>query len=701
MTAHFKRSLLASLIPLALISASPVAAQEIAEGDSSRTFDAAYFEQFAPQNAFEMVRRVPGFQIRGGNNARGLGQGGANVLVNGQPIVGKGGDPFDQVARIPAANVVKIEILDGTSLDIPGLSGQVVNVITESKEGVSGSWVWAPEWRIRQEANLLRGNIKASGETGNLAWAAELRNRAGRNGDYGPEIRKNADESIYEIRAYKGRYNRDAPGASVNLTWKPKDDHIGNLNFEYNQINFVRNSSYQKQAIGDFIPDPLPTGFNNGVDGFERFNFGEDEWNGKVDGDFEFPFWQGKLKLIGYYRHENSPTLGRFFDFDLAGTPLVQTEFHQEADEGEAIAKTEYSWSPKDGRDWQVSVEGAYNFLDLENQFFDILNPADSGDLSVLAIDENRAEGFVTHTRKLGDKWSAQLSLGAEYSELNAGGETSTFTRPKGFVSATYTKDETFNVSAKIERQVGQLNFFDFASSVSLQDEFDRGTNLNLVPEQSWWGEIKLNKTFKGGHAIDIEAHGRLVTDIVDDILLIDPITDERSIGTGNIGSGEQGGVHFNATIKGDDFGLKGVEIRTGVAWHKSRVEDQFTFEDRQFSGQSQFNGEINFRHDIPNSNWAWGFYAETFENGSNYGPFGISRFDQRPGWNEIFIEHKDFLGLKVQLELGTPIENHNRLEWIIYNGIRGEADTSISRIEDRKREYDGPYLQLQVSDTF
>lgn len=712
MTAQFFKPLGAVMATLALLSGPEAIAQEAetqTPASSGRSYEPAYFERFAPQNAFDMVRRVPGFQLRGGNNARGLGQGGANVLVNGQPITGKGGDPFDQVARVPAANVVKIEILEGTSLDIPGLTGQVVNVVTKSSEGISGSWEWNPEWRVRQEANLLRANVKVSGETGNLSYAGELRNNAFRNGDYGPEIRRNADGSIYELRSFKGRYNGDNPGASVNLTWKPKDDHIGNLNFEYNQFNFVRNSSYQRDAVGELFASPGP-GENNGVDGFERFNFGEDEWNGKVDGDFEFPFWEGKLKLIGYYRQEDSPTLARFYDYDADSRPTAQTEFHQSANEGEAIGKTEYSWSPKDGRDWQVSLEGAYNFLDIENQFFDVLDPSNNSDPHLLEIDESRGEAFLTHTRKLNDKWSVQASVGAEYSELTAGGQTRTFTRPKGFVSTTYTKDDTFNVTAKVERQVGQLNFFDFSSSVSLQEDVgDRGTNLDLVPEQAWWGEVKLNKTFKDGHAIDIEAHGRIVEDIVDSIPLnIDELDATGNVidtiyttGIGNIGSGEQGGVHINATLKGKPFGFDGIEINTGIAWHGSNVTDPITGEDRQFSGQSLFNANVSFRHDIPKTDWAWGFYFDTFENGSNYSPFEISRFDMRPGWNELFIEHKDFLGMKVKAELGGVFEIHNQLDRRIFTSRRDLPGSTISRIENRKREYDGPYLQLVVSDTF
>jgi len=699
MTNFLKTSLLAAAAPLALILAQPTYAQEAQTAPSARNFNADYFSQYAPQNAFDMIRRLPGFQLRGGNNARGLGQGGANVLVNGQQLTGKGGDPFDQIGRIPAANVIRIEILEGTSLDIPGLSGQVANIISESKKGMSGSWEWVPEWRTRQQANLLRGNIKVSGETGNVEYAAELRNRARRNGDYGPETRRNADGSIYEIRHYKGRYNSDGPGASANFTWKPSEDRIGNLNLEYNLFNLNRNSGYEREAIT-----------SRGALGSERFNFGEDEWNAKIDGDYEFPFLDGKLKVIGYYRAEHSPTLARFFNYNGDYALTEQTEFKQTADEGELIGKTEYSWSKREGRDWQVSLEGAYNFLDIENQFFDRIEPSNSGDLSMLEIDENRAEAFLTHTRKISDKWSVQGSIGAEYSELTAGGSTRTFTRPKGSIQATYTPDDSLNITTRIERQVFQLNFFDFSSNVSLQDDTgDRDTNLNLVPSQNWFGELAINKSFKDGHSIEIQAHGRLVEDIVDqipiDIVNRDSagniISTDYSTGVGNIGNGETGGIHFNTTLKGDPFGLKGVELRTNVAWHMSSVTDPITLQNRQSSGQQMSELEINFRHDIPNSNWAWGAYFNTSENASQYSPFVIQRFDHRPGWSEVFIEHKDVLGMKVSAELGSALESYNQLDRIIYTDRRDLSNATIDRIENRKREYDGPYLVLNISDTF
>lgn len=57
----------------ALDVAAPVAP---APTPGAQAFDPDYFIQFAPRNALDMVERIPGFTISGGNNQgqRGLGQ---------------------------------------------------------------------------------------------------------------------------------------------------------------------------------------------------------------------------------------------------------------------------------------------------------------------------------------------------------------------------------------------------------------------------------------------------------------------------------------------------------------------------------------------------------------------------------------------------------------------------------------------------
>jgi len=687
MTAQFHRLLAAAMIPFIIMVSAPAMAQESSTSSAKRQYDVAYFDQFAPQNALDMVERVPGFQIRGGNNSRGLGQGGANVLINGIPIVSKGGSALDQIARIPVGNVKKIEVLDGATLDIPGFTGEVANILTEAGAKISGTWEWRPEWRQHREPNLLRGNVRASGETGNLSWGAELRYQSENDGNLGTETRSLADGTLFETRTFDRNSTERSPGVSVNLTWKPKADQIGNLNGTFNLFDFESKNLEPRMAVTDA-----------GTTGVQTLTQEEDEWNFNVDGDYTFPVFDGRLKVIGLLSMEHSPTINRFSDLDATGSLIADTEFNQTADEGEAIAKVEYSWSPRKGRDWQVSLEGAHNFLDIENQFSDFLND-DIGTPDLLEISENRVEGFITHTRRLGEKWSVQAALGAEFSELSAGTTTNKFFRPKGSVTTTFKADDSLTVTTRIAREVGQLNFFDFSSSVSLDEDIDtRGTNLNLIPSQTWRGEVTVNKRFEGGHSLEAEVTGRIVNDIVDRIAIADDNGDTTT-GVGNIGTGQRITASISGTLKGEPFGLNGMELRGSSRWSQSYVTDPFTFQTRQFTRRPISEWDFNFRHDIPKTDLAWGFNFGTFELASRFNPFDISRFDRRPGRSGVFAEHKDIVGLKVRASLNAVLGEENFFDRIVFDDVRGGGQ--IDRIDNVRRPSDGPFFILQVSDTF
>src|SRR5262245_54444787 len=70
-----------------------------------------FFASFAPRTALDMVRRVPGFTISDGEERRGLGGAAGNVLIDGAAPVVKSQDLEDLLERIPAGDVVRIELI--------------------------------------------------------------------------------------------------------------------------------------------------------------------------------------------------------------------------------------------------------------------------------------------------------------------------------------------------------------------------------------------------------------------------------------------------------------------------------------------------------------------------------------------------------------------------------------------------------------
>ena len=176
----------AALLGCAPILPGPVLGQTLEAPDQDRTFEPDFFERFAPRTALDMLGRVPGFSVRGGNDERGLGQGGTNVLIGGERITAKGTGPLDILAQTPASSVVRIEIRDAAALGVTGLSGQVANVVLDRSD-VSGNYAWRPEFREGLPARLTAGSLSVSGERGRLSYTLGVENDSFQNGSRGTE----------------------------------------------------------------------------------------------------------------------------------------------------------------------------------------------------------------------------------------------------------------------------------------------------------------------------------------------------------------------------------------------------------------------------------------------------------------------------------------------------------------------------------
>src|SRR3546814_8770799 len=110
--------------------------------------------------SYDRLAQVPGFQIRDSEELRGLGQATGNVLFNGERPSNKADDMNTQLSRIPGGNVERIEIVDGATLDIPGLSGQVANIVYRA-DGISGQFSWKPQ-RSEENTSELQSLMRSS-----------------------------------------------------------------------------------------------------------------------------------------------------------------------------------------------------------------------------------------------------------------------------------------------------------------------------------------------------------------------------------------------------------------------------------------------------------------------------------------------------------------------------------------------------------
>jgi hypothetical protein len=693
-----------SLIAVAAVLSTPVLAQEMAAptGDTPppapaaiaptatssarQVYAPADFARYAPKNAYDMLIQVPSFQIRDNENLRGLGQATGNVLFNSERPSNKADDMYTQLSRIPAGNVERIEIVDGATLDIPGLSGQVANIVYRA-DAFSGQFSWKPEFRPHYTDPLFtRADVSVRGRTGAVEYEVALNNDdSRRSGAGGPTLIYDGARNIIERRKDIWNTHYDTPKLSGRITWDPAGDTVANLGGHYQRIY----DRYYEDGvrIGPGLPDRIRTVYEN-----------EDSWNYEVSGDYQFGLGPGKLKLIGLRRFSHEPYRQEIVTTPAGGT-ATGDRFMQTGDIGETIGRGEYQWKMFGG-DWQLSGEAAFNTLDNVASIA-VLDPAGAWVDQPFAggtggVSEDRYEALLSFGRKLTDKLNFQIIAGAEHSTITQtgmNGLTRSFFRPKGSISLAWTPSPDFDISVKLRRRVLQLSFYDFLARAFLNDGNQNESNNDLRPQQDWTYEAEINRKFGAWGSTKIILIYRDVEDRVDVI----PIgTNGEAVG--NIAKAKAGAIDWTATINLDPAGIKGMKLEPRMLLQKSSLRDPFTGEKRQWNGFTDTVISLGLRHDIAGSDWAWGGDAEYTHSQPNYRRTQVDKVWEGPVWASVFVEHKDVLGLTVRASIRNIANARSKRDRTAYTGVRGESPVSF--IEERDRLI-GPIFSFSVRGKF
>ena len=209
---HSVGRLLTAVLPLVLAASS-----WSATGNSNsvrQTYLPEDFSRFAPRSALDMVRQIPGFSLNDGEGERGFGQADTNVLINHRRVSGKSNGPRQALERLSVESVIRLEILDGASLDIGGLSGQVLNVVTSSQKQISGRYSYSPRIRPTGKSSEERWrefSVSLTGSSEGSDWTLGIANEQRSFGDYGPEVIADGAGRIVEYREETGRRQFDRP----------------------------------------------------------------------------------------------------------------------------------------------------------------------------------------------------------------------------------------------------------------------------------------------------------------------------------------------------------------------------------------------------------------------------------------------------------------------------------------------------------
>jgi hypothetical protein len=661
---------------------------------TGRVYVPADFARFAPKTAYDMLVQVPGFTIRTNDTGdRGLGQAKENVLINGERINNKsyGGGAsgaVDELQRTSIGNVERIEIVEAASLGIAGLSGQVANVITiKTQKKATGQFEWSPDIRAHfAKPRWESANASYSGSRGALDYTFSVKNSTGRGGFGGPYTLRDPAGQVFETRDEFYHGESDLLTFQTKLSLHGPGSSIGHLTLGYTPY---WNPSYDREIRTRA----------DGNDSTRITRTKLDGWYYDVNADYEFGVGPGRLKLIGLQHRDHEPVITTQVQSYTSGAPDTGLLFTRDSIIVERVGRGEYHW--KGGKnDWQISLERAFNSLDqrgglallnTSGVFDPVPFPEGSG-----KVQEMRYEGIATLSRPLASNLDLQIAAGAEISKLErVDGDLPPrkFFRPKGSIVLGWRPAEGWDASLKFRRKVGQISFYDFLDQPNLQQDRENNGNPDLVPPQSWEIEGEVGHELGPWGKTRLRAYRYWIQDIIDTI----PIGVDGQ-GVGNLPKASEWGLESTSTVLFDPIGWKGAKLDVTVGYDHTRVRDPLTGQIRAISGNQNFWTNLDFRHDIPGTELAWGGNY----NYSKVAPYTrlteVFRSWEGPNWLSAYVEHKNVMGLVVRVGVSNILNARHRLVSTVYTGYRDTHGVSYS--QDRNQLI-GPIFTLNVKGTF
>lgn len=599
--------------PVAVIAVDRQSATT-SNADSTVVYEAEFFAQYNPVTANDMLERIPGLNLSDGGPDRGLGTGG-NLLINGQRIAGKDNAAQDQLNRIPANEVERIEIIRDTSgeLNVRGAS-EVINIILIAAQSRSSTTVKLVNRLNHDDTFETGGSVGWSQQIGNFQALVNLElrpnyeNRDNREVQLGPEGERLGTLFESNIR------DQDETTFSTNMSYSSGPHRM--------QLNLLASEGdYPRPIRRDFV-DLTDVGPINSV---EEELVENEESNRELGGDYEFSFDDGsRLSLLLLANREIRNFVRERFEADPATEPLSKDLFIDSRQERkEFIVQGNYNLPLTSNQSMRVGLEHADTQLDSSlligsasgseppSERYGGLSPLPSISNLGTQVGEIRYEGFLFHNWTLSERSSLESSVVYETSEISQTGVVNKvrdfqFWRPS--LDYRYNITENFQIRATAQRQVSQLPFSLFAATTNEEDR-DRDAlagNPEIEPETSWSYDVKVE--YRLPDDAGVLSSSISYTDIDNYIGRINATADpdEPLSANGNIGPAKRWSWSNRASLRLNYFNLPNAVVSATLDLYDSEITDPFLGTKQRIGGRGFAN--LEFRHDVTDLGLSYGF---------------------------------------------------------------------------------------------
>ncbi|MGI9234132.1 MAG: TonB-dependent receptor plug domain-containing protein, partial [Woeseiaceae bacterium] len=342
-------------------------------------------------------------------------------------------------------------------------------------------------------------------------------------------------------------------------------------------------------------------------------------------------------------------------------------------DEGETILRSTMT-SNFGQHTWEYGAEGAFSTLDRSFAF--------NGDpLENAIVEEDRYDIFVTYSTLVSEKLSLQAALTEELSTIyqNREGQTNErdFQYLKPRLELRYDQTPSDQYRLLVERSVSQLNLNDFVASRNLNDDTINFGNPNLEPESTWTYSLGYERRFADdGGSLALEVLYQDISDHIDKILIG---TDDSGIG--NIGSAQRFNFNFDLTTRFGFIGAPTAVLTFSYTYDDNEVTDPFTAEKRRIKGSTPHYFRVNYRHDVDNTNFAYGIVAHrrTYRERQDVTLYELSKLQAHLDY--IFAEYNFTENVKIRFQAAHNLNRDARsFDRTFYDG--NIANGVVERIE-------------------
>jgi outer membrane cobalamin receptor len=660
-------------------------AQISAVPDSGRVvYDAAFYTQFAPRTALDMIQQTPGFSFDGGDNdTRGFSGAVGNVLIDGERLGAKSQTLEDVLQRVPANEVVRIEILRGADVAGDASNAAVLANVVRTRTAGGGTWMAGFEMTNEDEPT----------PTGRFAWSGRSEDR---------EYSVGGSTYIHDHDSEGPREVTDGSGALVAERFGgfPHRQGEHTLNGQYSQglgngkLVVTGQASYIDYQEDFWLDttDLAGTPLERETDPYEETNR-----NGEVGVTYQglVGDWDMTLTGLATRKRNESDVVSTNFN----GDDVQVSEFTQalRRRSGETIARATFARNLTVGR-LELGGELAVNTLDGE---MDLTADEGGGPVPVdvpnanLSVKENRGEAFVSHAWQINPDWSLDSRLAAEASRLSFTGDT------EQSVSLTYVKPRVqltrkfgaHQLQMRVFRDVGQLDFTDFVSNARLADDVINGGNPDLRPQTTWAAEVEGDMRFGNDAALRLRLFHHWLDDVVDFVPVGAP--DALFDAPGNIAGGRSDGVEMSLRMPLKPV-LPGGTLTVSGTWQDTDVVDPLTGEHRQISDFSENNIKAELRQDLAIAKLAWGFNYQGYSADSDFRSSEIDSFRELHRL-DAFIETTWIAGAKIRLVMQNILDGAEERDRRFYDPDRN----GVLALRERAAFYPDMWWMLTVSGNF